>query len=109
MKADGLAEAPLDTVSHHGFTEGARGCKADVRAIGLSFANAKRREVRSRITGTVVVNSPEIFGSQKADTFRKTRDGNYLSELTVSFLRPRARRRDSTAWPFLVSIRVRKP
>jgi len=34
---------------------------------------------------------------------------NYLSELTVSFFRPRARRRDSTARPFLVSIRVRKP
>lgn len=34
---------------------------------------------------------------------------NYLSELTVSFLRPRARRRDSTARPFFVSIRERNP
>ena len=45
---------------------------------------------------------------------RRTRLGKpgmeyYLSELTVSFLRPLARRRDRTARPFLVSIRVRKP
>ena len=33
----------------------------------------------------------------------------YLSELTVSFLRPRARRRASTARPFLVSMRERNP
>lgn len=34
---------------------------------------------------------------------------HYLSELTVSFLRPRARRRDSTARPSWVFMRVRKP
>ncbi len=34
---------------------------------------------------------------------------NYLSELTESFLRPRARRRDSTARPSCVFMRVRKP
>jgi hypothetical protein len=34
---------------------------------------------------------------------------NYLSELTVSFLRPRARRLAKTARPFLVSMRLRKP
>jgi len=33
----------------------------------------------------------------------------YLSELTVSFLRPRARLRESTARPFFVSMRLRKP
>jgi len=33
----------------------------------------------------------------------------YLSELTVSFLRPRARRRANTARPFFVSIRERNP
>ena len=33
----------------------------------------------------------------------------YLSELTVSFVRPRALRRDSTARPSLVAIRVRNP
>jgi hypothetical protein len=45
---------------------------------------------------------------------RRTRLGKpgmeyYLSELTVSFLRPLARRRARTARPFLESIRVRKP
>src|SRR5260370_37970593 len=45
---------------------------------------------------------------------RRTRFGKpemeyYLSELTVSFLRPRARRRARTARPFLVSIRERNP
>ena len=34
---------------------------------------------------------------------------DYLSSLTVSFLRPAARRRASTARPFLVSMRLRKP
>jgi len=34
---------------------------------------------------------------------------NYLSELTESFLRPRARRRDNTARPSCVFMRVRKP
>jgi len=33
----------------------------------------------------------------------------YLSELTVSFFRPRARRRESTARPSWVFMRVRKP
>src|SRR5262245_6512185 len=33
----------------------------------------------------------------------------YLSSLTVSFFLPRARRRASTARPFLVDMRVRKP
>ena len=61
------------------------------------------------MTGTLVVDSSEIFRTQEADTFRKTRDGNYLSELTVSFLRPLARRRERTARPFLVSMRLRNP
>jgi hypothetical protein len=48
------------------------------------------------------------------DRSRRTRLGKpgmeyYLSELTVNFLRPLARRRASTARPFLVSMRVRKP
>ena len=34
---------------------------------------------------------------------------NYLSALTVSLARPLARRRASTARPFLVSIRLRNP
>ena len=33
----------------------------------------------------------------------------YRSSLTVSFFRPRARRRESTCRPFFVAIRSRKP
>lgn len=40
---------------------------------------------------------------------RPLESSNYLSLLTVSFLRPRARRRDSTARPFAVFMRTRKP
>ena len=61
------------------------------------------------MTSALVVDSPKILGPQQTDTFGKTCDGNYLSELTVSFLRPRARRRESTARPFLVSMRDRNP
>jgi hypothetical protein len=63
----------------------------------------------------VVVDSAEILRSEQTNTFRETsiavaKDlGNYLSELTVSFLRPRARRREITARPSAVFIRVRKP
>jgi hypothetical protein len=109
QEADGLPAAPLDAVAHDCFADGARDCKADMRPIGLVFANAKSGEEGSGEPGTLVINSSEVFGSQQTDTFRKTRDGYYLSELTVSFLRPRARRRARTARPFLVSIRERNP
>lgn len=59
--------------------------------------------------GPLVINSAEVFGTQQADTFREPGDEGYLSELTVSLLRPRARRRESTARPFFVSMRERKP
>ena len=109
MKAYGLPDTPLDTVAHHSLTDGARQSKADVGTIRLRFPKAESGEQGAGKAGPLVVNSPEILRSQQTDTFRKTRDGNYLSELTVSFLRPRARRRASTARPFLVSIRERNP
>jgi len=50
---------------------------------------------------------------KSVDRNRRTRFGKpgmlYLSELTVSLWRPRARRRERTARPFLVSMRVRNP
>jgi hypothetical protein len=107
--ADGLADTPLDTVAHHGLAERAGNRKTNVRSIRLRFAYTKRGEERSTEAATVVVHSSEIFGAQQADTFRKTCDEIYLSELTVSFLRPRARRRAKTARPFLVSMRERNP
>jgi hypothetical protein len=57
----------------------------------------------------MVVNPSEIACSQQPDTFGKAWDPGYLSELTVSFLRPIARRREITAWPSEVFIRVRNP
>jgi uncharacterized protein with von Willebrand factor type A (vWA) domain len=109
MQAHRFAQAPLDPVAHHGFTERARQCETDPWTAALRLADTKSGEQRPTVAGTLIVNSSEVLRTKQADTFRKTSDGNYLSELTVSFLRPRARRRASTARPFFVSIRERKP
>jgi len=47
--------------------------------------------------------------SVRSEHFSENLRFDYLSELTVSFLRPRARRRDKTARPSAVFMRVRKP
>ena len=47
MQADGLADTPLDAVADHGFAEGAGCGEADMRPIGLRFADAERREERA--------------------------------------------------------------
>ena len=75
MEADSLANAPFDAVADHGFTKGARSSEADTRPIGLRLADAERREKRARETGTLIVNSSEVFRSQQTNTFRKSRDG----------------------------------
>jgi len=106
--ADRLADTPPDTIAHDGFTNGARDGKTNAGTIRFA-TNAECREERTGELGTLVIDSSEIRGSQETNTFRKTSDGNYLSELTVSFLRPRARRREITARPSLVSMRVRNP
>jgi len=61
------------------------------------------------VTRPLIVNLSEIAGSKQPDTFGKAWDPGYLSELTVSFLRPCARRREITACPSAVFMRVRKP
>jgi len=109
MAANGFPEPPPDTIPHHGLTQRTRHGETDVRSIRLRLADAKGREQGAGETRALVINPSEILRSQQTDTFRKTGDGNYLSELTVSFLRPRARRRDSTARPSWVCIRFRKP
>jgi hypothetical protein len=75
MEADGLADTPLDSVADHGFAEGAGCSEADMRPIGPRLADAERREERTRETGTLIVNSSEVFRPQQTDTFRKSRDG----------------------------------
>ena len=75
MQADGLADTPPDAVADHGFAEGAGCSEADMRPGGLRLANAKCRKERARETGTLIVNSSEVFRPQQANTFRKSRDG----------------------------------
>ena len=75
MEADSLAYAPFDAVAHDRFTDGARDSEADMRSIGLRFADTKSGEEGSGELGTLVINSSEVFGSQQTNTFRKTRDG----------------------------------
>jgi hypothetical protein len=72
IAAYGLAHTPLDTVAHHGLAERAGNRETNVWTIRLRLAYTKRREERTAEAATVVVNSSEIFGSQQADTFRKT-------------------------------------
>ena len=75
MMTNGFAHTPPYTVAHHGLSDGARQRKADMRSVRLGLANAKRREQRVRVARALIVNPSEIFGSQQADTFRKTSDG----------------------------------
>jgi hypothetical protein len=75
VKADGLAEAPLDPIAHHGIAERTGRSKADSRAIGLRFTDAKGREERAGVARSMVIDSSEIFRAQQTDTFRKTGNG----------------------------------
>lgn len=107
--ADGLTDAPPDAVAHHGFAKRAGHGKADARTIGLRLTEAKSRKRGAGDAQALVVDSSKILGSQQAYTFWKTSDADYLSSLTVSLWRPRARRREITARPFLVAMRERTP
>ncbi len=82
--ADGLADAPPDTVSHHGLAERARHGKADARSGCLRFAKTKGGKQRAGDTNTLVIDLSKFAGAQQTNTFRKTRDGSYLSSLTVN-------------------------
>jgi len=75
LEAYGLADPPLNAISHHGFAEGARAGEANMRSFQLRFADTKSRKQRSAEPGTLVINPAEVFGTQQTDTFRKTRDG----------------------------------
>jgi hypothetical protein len=75
MEADGVPYASLDAVPHDGIADRAWHGKSNPRTVGRVFADTKSREEGTRESGTVVVNPSKIFGSEKADTFRKARDG----------------------------------
>jgi hypothetical protein len=63
VEADGLSDAPLDTVTHHGFADSAREGETDVRTrrFAFAFANAERREERSRDADPMVVDPSKIL------------------------------------------------
>ena len=75
VEADGLAHAPLDAITHHRFSDGARHGKPDSRTIRCRFPKAESREEGPRESGASVVNPAEIFRTQQTDTLRKARDG----------------------------------
>jgi hypothetical protein len=75
MQAHRFAQAPLDPVAHHGFTERARQCETDPWTAALRLADTKSGEQRPTVAGTLIVNSSEVLRTKQADTFRKTSDG----------------------------------
>jgi hypothetical protein len=75
MQPDRFPDPPADPITDHGLPDRARQGEADPRPIRFRFTNAKGREERVGVAGTLVVNSSEVFGTQEADTFRKTSDG----------------------------------
>jgi hypothetical protein len=75
MQSDGLADAAPDAIADDGLPQGAGSGKADMRPVGLGFADTKGREKGPCKPGTLIVNSAEVFRSQQANTFRKSSDG----------------------------------
>lgn len=113
FEAGGLTDAPADAVSLNGLAQSfwrgeAHGSAA--RPVEIGLGEAESGEQRAGITGAVVVHFAEIAGTEEPDTFGELVGyPDYLSELTVSFLRPCARRRERTARPSAVFMRFRKP
>jgi hypothetical protein len=72
LKPYGFADTPPDAVARHGLA-GRPGCgKPDPRSAVFDFTKAECREERTGKARPFVINSPEVFRSQQADTFRKT-------------------------------------
>jgi hypothetical protein len=109
LEAHGFAHSSFESVTHHGFAEGSGRGKADTRSRCSSFHEAEGGKEGTTVARPLIVNFSEIARSKQPDTFGKAWDPGYLSELTVSFLRPCARRREMTACPSAVFMRVRKP
>jgi hypothetical protein len=74
VQADRLADTPPDAIARHRFADRARQCEADARPAGIRLAHAESREEGPGKTGTFVVHSAKIDGSQQTNTFRETRD-----------------------------------
>ena len=65
VKADGLTDTPLDSVTDHGFSQRARHREADTRPWRprgrRCLMQAESRKKRSRKSRSFVINSPEIL------------------------------------------------
>ena len=61
VQADGLSDAPFDSVTHDGFAERARSGKSDTWAGTLGFAHTKCGEERTREAGPVVVDPAKVL------------------------------------------------
>jgi len=61
LGADGLTDAPLDTVAHNGFADGARKRKTDAGPLDLRLTEAEGREERSGEADPLVVDLAEIL------------------------------------------------
>lgn len=107
LKPNGLAHASANAISVDSLTECPWCCEAN--GAPVLALQAKGGKKGARVARALVVSFAEIAWTEKADTFGETRDPDYLSELTVSFLRPCARRRERTARPSAVFMRFRKP
>jgi len=77
--ANGFAESPFDAIAHDSLADRTRDGKADARSIRLRFADTESGEERARVASALVINSSEVFRSQQAYTFRKSRDGRATS------------------------------
>jgi len=74
MQADGLPDPSLDAIAHHRLAQRPRRSEADSGPAGRRLPDAESREKRPAETGTLIIDSTEIRGSQQTNTFRKTRD-----------------------------------
>ena len=88
VETHGLADAAPDAVADHGLAEGPGSGKADMRPLSLGLAETECRKKGTRETGTRIVNPSEVFRSQQADTFRKSRDGALPFGADREFLAP---------------------
>ena len=62
-QANGLTDAPADSVAHHGAAQRARDGETDTGTVGRLTADAERREQGASVAVALVVNPAEVFGS----------------------------------------------
>jgi hypothetical protein len=72
LKPYGFADTPPDPVARHGLAQRPGCCKPDPWSAVFDFTKAECGEERTGKARPFVINSPEVFRSQQADTFRKT-------------------------------------